>query len=166
MEWIADEIAHFIDEILGNTLGNDSLRPLFACVAVALFVLVIYLVYRYKPGLFGLEGRTSMEYTVTEDTIYGIDFDAEIARAIANGNYNEAARMVYLQTLRWLSDNNKINWQIYKTPTQYLRELKLPPFRSLTNTFVRVRYGNYAATADTVSAMQALQKAIEEGGEA
>lgn len=164
LEWIGDVIAGFIDEIIGNTFGNDSLRPLFACVAVVLFVLVIYLIYRYKPGLFGFEGRTSMEYTVTEDTIYGIDFDAEIARALAIGNYNEAVRMVYLQTLRWLSDNNKINWQIYKTPTQYLRELDMPQFRKLTNTFVRVRYGNYAATADTVSSMQVLQRAVEEGG--
>ena len=74
---------------------------------MVLFVLVVYLIYRYKPGLFGFEGCTSMEYTVTEDTIYGIDFDAEIARALALGNYNEAARMVYLQTLRWLSDNKQ-----------------------------------------------------------
>ena len=46
-----------------------------------------------------------------------------------------------------MSDNNLINWQIYKTPTQYAREYTDAVFRDLTNVFLRVRYGNFDATA-------------------
>lgn len=165
MEWVSDLISDFIDSILGDTLGNDNLRPLFAIIAVVLILVVIYLVYRYKPELFGREGKTTISYTVTEDTIYGIDFDEEIACAIASANYNEAVRLLYLQTLRWLSDNKKIDWQIYKTPTQYIREFTSPQFRSLSNVFIRVRYGNYTATEDNISTMRNLQEEIKKGGE-
>lgn len=164
MEWIIDTIGGFISDLLDDTLGSDNARPLLACAAVVLFVFVLYLLYRYKPGLFGREGKSTLEYTVSGDTIYGIDFDAMIARALADRNYSEAVRMVYLQTLRWLSDNNRINWQIYKTPTQYIKEVDTPPFREFTDVFVRVRYGNSAAGEDTVSAMRQLQRRIEEGG--
>jgi len=166
MEVIADAIADFISDIIDNTFGSENAEPLLACIAVVLFVLVLYLLYRYKPGIFGKEGKTTLSYTVTEDTIYGIDFDAVIVRALADHNYNEAVRMVYLQTLRWLSDNNKINWQIYKTPTQYIKEVGTQVFREFTNAFICVRYGNFAAGAGTVSAMQDLQRRIKEGGAA
>ncbi len=165
MEWVSDIISGFIDSILGDTLGNENMQPLFAFIAVVLFVVVVYLVYRYKPELFGRAGKTTISYTVTEDTIYGIDFDEETARAIASANYNEAVRLLYLQTLRWLSDNDKINWQIYKTPTQYIREFTVPQFRRLTNVFIRVRYGNYTAAEDAVSLMRHLQEEIKKGGE-
>ena len=48
-----------------------------------------------------------------------------------------------LQTLKRLSDEKRIDWQPYKTPAQYINEVRMPVFRQLTNHFLRVRYGNF-----------------------
>ena len=102
-------------------------------------------------------------YIVEEDNIYGIDFPSTIDQALKVGNYREAVRLVYLQTLRHLSDAGKIDWQPAKTPSQYLNEYNGRPFHHLTTTFVRIRYGGYDADASTTDAAMADSKAtIEE----
>ena len=52
-------------------------------------------------------------YTVGEDTIYGVDFAERIAYALARTDYREAVRLLYLQTLKQLSDGKRIDWQLY-----------------------------------------------------
>ena len=85
-----------------------------------------------------------------EDTIYGIDFDKQIAKAKSKEDYYEVVRLVYLQTLKKLNDAGLIVWEPYKTPTQYLYEVKdatiLARLRPMTTLFLRVRYGKYEAT--------------------
>ena len=83
---------------------------------------------------------------------------------ISRQNYREAVRLLYLQTLKQLSDAERIDWQLYKTPTQYINEVRLPAFRQLTNHFLRVRYGNFEATEELFRVMQTLQGEIGKGG--
>ena len=97
------------------------------------------------------------------ETIYGIDFDAEIAKALAASNYRQAVRYLYLKTLRRLSDAGHINWQPSKTPSQYVYEVQRDEFRQLTQHFLRVRYGNFEATRELYDEMLRLSK--EGGGE-
>ncbi len=100
--------------------------------------------------------------------LYGIDFDAEIKAALVRRDYKEAVRLLYLQTLKQLSDKELIDWQLYKTPTQYIYEVKSESqrnvFRNLTNSFLRVRYGNFDATEQLFIEMSGLQKEIAKGG--
>lgn len=113
-------------------------------------------VYFQYVTLFGFE----------QDTIYGVDFAERIADALARTDYREAVRLLYLQTLKQLSDGKRIDWQLYKTPTQYIYEVRLPAFRQMTNHFLRVRYGNFEATETLFHAMRDLQKEVEKGGAA
>ena len=46
-----------------------------------------------------------------------------IADALCPTDYREAVRLLYLQTLKQLSDGKRIDWQLYKTPTQYIYEV-------------------------------------------
>ena len=108
--------------------------------------------------------KNKLPYEVEEDTIYGVDFSGGIADALSRSDYREAVRLLYLQTLKRLSDAARIEWQPYKTPTQYLYEVRLPAFRQLTNHFLQVRYGNFEATEELFREMQALQEEIEKGG--
>ena len=108
--------------------------------------------------------KNSLPYTVEEDTIYGVDFPKGIDEALSRRDYREAIRLLYLQTLKQLSDAERIDWQLYKTPTQYIYEVRLPAFRQMTNHFLRVRYGNFEATEELFREMQALQEEIEKGG--
>lgn len=79
-------------------------------------------------------------------------------------DYREAVRLLYLQTLKRLSDEKRIDWQPYKTPTQYINEVRIPVFRQLTNHFLRVRYGNFEATEELFNSMKSLQEEIGKGG--
>lgn len=95
---------------------------------------------------FKKKEKAENDYDVVEDTIYGIDFDQDISRALDCGNLREAIRLRYLQCLKYLSDNEKIDWRIHKTPAQYTREFKNADFSSLTRQYVLIRYGDYEAT--------------------
>ena len=96
-------------------------------------------------------------------------FDAEIRRAIDRKDYREAIRLLYLQTLKLLSDDGRIDWQLYKTPTEYIYEVKQEmlrtPFRNLTHGFLRVRYGNFPASESLFEELAALQTQIRKGGD-
>ena len=145
---------------VNDNLGNVS------CIAVLILVLVIWFVYKKRPELFMRSRKSTLPYTVGEDTIYGVDFAERIADALARTDYREAVRLLYLQTLKQLSDGKRIDWQLYKTPTQYIYEVRLPAFRQMTNHFLRVRYGNFEATETLFHAMRDLQKEVEKGGAA
>lgn len=108
--------------------------------------------------------KNALPYTIEEDTIYGVDFPGGITEALSRQDYREAIRLLYLQTLKQLSDAERIDWQLYKTPTQYINEVRMPAFRQLTNHFLRVRYGNFEATEELFRTMQTLQEEIGKGG--
>ena len=163
-EWINKQFGEFLREIFGSRFADEYSELILVCIAVVILLLVSWFVYRKRPELFMRSGKRTLPYTVEEDTIYGVDFPEGINEALSQGNYREAVRLLYLQALKQLSDAGRIEWQPYKTPTQYLCEVRLPAFRQLTNHFLQVRYGNFEATEELFRTMRALQEEIEEGG--
>ena len=117
--------------------------------------------WKKNPRLFRrADDDGSPDYDVEEDTIYGIDFDAEIDQAFQQHDYRQAVRLLYLQTLKQLSDAGRIDWQPSKTPMQYARQMNDAAFRELSNHFIRVRYGNFEATEPLFQQMRQLQQSI------
>lgn len=165
-EWLSKQLREFLHRLLDNPLvESHSDLILFLCVTAILLAL-LWFVYKKRPELFMRSRRNKLAYTVEADTIYGVDFEQAIAEALRQGCYKEGVRLVYLQTLKGLSDGQRIDWQLYKTPSQYLYEVKMGAFRQLTTDFLRVRYGNFEATASLVELMQSRQKEVMKGGEA
>lgn len=163
-EWISNQFGGLLRRIFGTRFAEEYSGLILICIAILILLLIVWLVYRKRPELFMRSSKNALPYTVEEDTIYGVDFPGGIADALSRQDYREAVRLLYLQTLKQLSDAERIDWQLYKTPTQYLNEVKLPAFRQLTNHFLRVRYGNFEATEELFGVMKALQEEIEKGG--
>ena len=163
-EWINKQYGEFLREIFGSRFADEYSELILVCIAVVILLLVSWFVYKKRPELFMRSGKRTLPYAVEEDTIYGVDFPEGINEALSQRNYREAVRLLYLQTLKQLSDADRIEWQPYKTPTQYLCEVRLPAFRQLTNHFLQVRYGNFEATEELFRTMRALQEEIEKGG--
>lgn len=163
-EWISKQFGEFLRKIFGSRFAEEYSGLILICIAIILLLLVIWFVYKKRPELFMRSPKNALPYTVGEDTIYGVDFPGGIAEALSRQDYREAVRLLYLQTLKQLSDAERIDWQLYKTPTQYLNEVRLPAFRQLTNHFLRVRYGNFEATEELFRTMQTLQEEIGKGG--
>ena len=82
-----------------------------------------------------------------QEDIHEIDFQAELAEALQNREYNKAVRLLYLSALRELSDREHIRWQAGKTNYQYQQELQQAPlqapFRQLGHLFEWAWYGNF-----------------------
>ncbi len=149
-DWFSDWIKDLLNSVEPSDPGNSLF---WWCVGFVLLGLVVWLIARSKLRLFWRKGKDKEDYTIEDDNIYAFDFDREIADALAGGNYRHACRMVYLQTLRRLSDAQQVEWRPYKTPTQYTAECSRESFVAMTQQFLRVRYGNRPASRDTYDQM-------------
>lgn len=165
MDWIQQQIYHLWHALTDSAFYTNYGDAMWFAIGVAVLLALAYVLFRTHPELFVRNGgKASQTYSEDEDTIYGIDFDQAIAAALAKGDYREAVRMIYLQTLKALSDSAQIDWQPYKTPTQYTKEVTTGDFRTFTNHFLRVRYGNFEATQALSDEMKRLQTEILKGG--
>jgi hypothetical protein len=103
---------------------------------------------------------SKLAYAESAENIHEINFDTEIERAIAVHNYRLAVRMLYLSSLKQLSDKGLIDWQINKTNTDYLNELtddgQRDAFKRLTLQFEYVWYGDFAINSDTFKIISQL----------
>jgi hypothetical protein len=161
-----------INSIFSGKFGENVTTPVLILVFIAIVLSTFYFLYKKRPELFFRNKKTTpIPYTVEEENIHRINFDQEIDSALQCRDYRLAIRLLYLQTLRLFSDKKLIDWQIHKTPTEYLYEITnkdmKPPFRLFTNHFLHVRYGNYQASGELFETMRELQASIKqlmEGG--
>lgn len=167
MAWLNMWVGKLLQKIFGSKFAEEYTGIILFALFVVVILLIIWFIYKKRPELF-MRSKKSMPYRVEEDTIYGVDFDKEINAAFSRNDYRETVRLLYLQTLKQLSDDEAIDWQPYKTPTEYIYEVKRDalkaPFRELTVRFLRVRYGNFEATETLFREMQVLQGEIRKGG--
>lgn len=164
-EWLNRWFGELLQSIFGSQFAEDYSRIILISIAALLLLLIGWFIYKNNPAVFVRSRKNALPYTVGEDTIYGVDFAKEIASVLSRNDYREAARLLYLQTLKQLSDEKRIDWQLYKTPTQYIYEVRLPAFQKLTHHFLRVRYGNFEATEELFRTMTSLQEEIKKGGD-
>lgn len=158
-EWFRE----VLDKIFGNSFVSEYSGLILIVSAILILILLLWFIYKKRPGLFMRSHKNALPYAVAEDTIYGVDFEGGIAESLTRRDYKEAVCLLYLQTLKRLSERERIDWQLYKTPTQYLYEVRMSAFRHLTDHFLRIRYGNFEATEALFHTMQALQEEIEKG---
>lgn len=161
--WLMQKIGDFFSDIFDYDGDLDFRMVVYIFLGLVVVGLIAFLLYRYQFKLFGRTGKVTADDD-EEDNIYGVNFDAVYEKAMAQKDYYKAVRIIYLRTLRWLSDNNMISWQLYKTPTQYTREFLSAEFGRMTTAFMRVRYGNYQASEETVKLLLDLESKIKEGG--
>ncbi|MEO6632642.1 MAG: DUF4129 domain-containing protein [Mucilaginibacter sp.] len=119
-----------------------------ACAAFAVFIMFKSLGIDPIAFFRGEAAKINLPYSESLEDIHGIDFDAEIEKAVAQHNFRLAVRLLYLKCLKQLSDKSLIQWQIDKTNSAYIAELASPQqkqiFGLLTRQFEYVWYGNFA----------------------
>ena len=156
-----------INTIFSGKFEQQVTTPIMIIIFLIFLFTALYFLYKKRPELFMRAKKTlPLPYSIEEENIRKIDFEKEIAAALQNRNYRLAIRLLYLQTLRFLSDSQLIDWQLHKTPMEYLyelanREMK-QPFRLFTNHFLHVRYGNYPASFELYETMFDIQASIKQ----
>ena len=164
---VASLFNRLINAIFSGKFEERVTTPLLIVIFLLILITTLYFLYKKRPELFLRSKKTTpVPYTIEEENIHRIDFDKEIAKSLQNSDYRLSIRLLYLQTLRFFSDNQLIDWQPHKTPMEYLYEIKnteiRQPFRVFTNHFLHVRYGNYPASLELYEAMFAIQKSIKQ----
>ena len=118
---------------------------------------VIYAVIKFSGMdittlLTGKPKEVEVPYTESLENIHEISFDEEIERALSNHDYRLAVRLLYLKSLKKLSDAGVIHWETDKTNAAYIREIKNAAqrerFVTLTREFEYVWYGNFPVDPD------------------
>lgn len=100
----------------------------------------------------------ALNYETLTENIHEIDFDQQINGAIDQRNYRLAVRLLYLQTLKHLSNRNLIDWKPNKTNRSYVYELAQSPlkpdFEHLTTQFEYIWYGDFPITEERFKPLQ------------
>jgi hypothetical protein len=125
-------------------------------IILAVFVggLLLYLggnnvgLFRKKKVLIG---DSLEEEEITED-IFAINYQKEIDKAAAQGNYRVAVRLMFLRLLKNMSDKNIIRYKQDKTNLDYLMELHPTGYYShffrLARNFEYSWYGHFTINED------------------
>lgn len=132
----------------GPKITVPYLKYIIGALAIAI---IVYGIVKYLGNdlhLFSKEAKSiAISYSVSLENIHEISFDEEIERAIGQHNYKLAVRLLYLRSLKQLSDAQLIHWQIEKTNTAYLNELsdsvQRQSFGILTRQFEYIWYGDF-----------------------
>ncbi len=142
-----DWVNSIINRIFTSIGSGNIIGWILTILAAAIIVYVLIKISGMGDGgLFGKKSGKALSYTVNYEDIHSINFDEAIQQAIDDKNFRLAVRLLYLQSLKNLTDKGKINWQINKTNFHYLRELSdtnhQPEFLRLTKEFENNWYGN------------------------
>src|SRR5689334_7067949 len=142
--WFWSKIA----AMLSTETGKRTFTAVLILIVVAILVFTIMkLTGMSGASLFGGKNTgEGLSFTVSDEDIHGISFEEAIEKAVSEGNLRLAVRLLYLQTLKKLSDRGLISWQINKTNVAYVRELSgsnyQQSFGDLTRQFETNWYGD------------------------
>lgn len=136
---------------IGEFLRSKAYENVWQYVILAAVAgLVIYLLAKAEVlgFLFPQKAQaTGMDYENLAEDIQEINFDAAIDEAVAVRNFRLAVRLLYLQTLRQLTNAGHIAYKPDKTNRQYVQELAntvlQSGFEGLTRRFEFVWYGDF-----------------------
>jgi Domain of unknown function (DUF4129) len=129
--------------------------------AIAVFYALVKLAGLEIPNWWRKKGSSiNLNAMIAEENIHGIDFEKALIEAIKQSNYRLAVRILYLASLKKLSDNELIHWQIEKTNADYCSELSKTnlktDFQGITAWFEYAWYGNF--TIDQATFEQARKQ--------
>lgn len=176
-ELVADNSTNLFEKIMdeiSSWLSHDSMeiqrvanyKVVWWILGIILALLLLWLLWHARFKLFRRTEKAEDDYEVTVDDIHELDFDQLIADAKSQGNHLAVCRLIYLRTLKGVSDAGLVDWQRYKTPSQYAQEMNDSEFRTMTNHFLRVRYGNFEADHTLAQEMEHLETNVMQRVEA
>jgi len=152
--WLFRKLAEF--------LSSKAYEEVWQYVILAVVAgVVIYLLMKAEVlgFLFPKKAQSSgLDYENLTENIHEIDFDTAVEEAISQRNFRLAVRLLYLQTLKRLTDAGRITYKSDKTNRQYVYELANSPlqtdFEELTRQFEFIWYGDFPVNDSKFAVLQ------------
>lgn len=170
-EWLANffkNIFSFTDSKSANNFVDILLRTL----AIAIVIFVIYLIAKAimnKEGqwIFGRNSdRKIINYDEIEKNLHLVDFEKLIQKSLESGENRLTIRYYYLWLLKKMSEKQIIEWDVEKTNSDYLYEIKeeaqKEDFAYLSYLYNNIWYGEFELDEATFAkARNAFEKSIK-----
>jgi hypothetical protein len=161
-QWVGELFRKLFGNVVMGNHAASVMKYLILGLAAATLVYVIFkLVGINLLRIFRKEKVTvEIPYTESLENIHEINFDEAIENAVAIKNYRLAVRLLYLRSLKQLSDNNLITWKVDKTNTAYLNELtdadQRKQFSLVTRQFEYIWYGDFPVDRQSFVSINAI----------
>jgi hypothetical protein len=151
-EWLASifrKIFSFKDPQASLNLVGLILKILAALIVIfVIYLIVKALIGKEGQWIFSKEAKQKViHYSDIEKNIHLLDFEKLIKESIESGEKRIAIRYYYLWLLKVMAKNHYIEWDIEKTNTDYLHEIKSPihkeEFTYLSYLYNYIWYGEF-----------------------
>ena len=170
-EWLAN----FFKNIFNFTDGKSAVNfvnILLRTLAIAIVIFVIYLIAKAimnKEGqwIFGRNSdRKIINYDEIEKNLHLVDFEKLIQKSLESGENRLTIRYYYLWLLKKMSEKQIIEWDVEKTNSDYLYEIKdeaqKEDFAYLSYLYNNIWYGEFELDEATFAkAKNAFEKSIK-----
>ena len=149
-----------LHSVFRNALTTDWGRVFTFAIGLLLVVVLIMTILRVNAFkiFYKGEGKSIVPYNVLDDNIHEMNFDRLIAEAVAQHDFRTGIRLLFLKSLKILSDKNFIQWEHGKTNHDYLAELQKDElkngFDQLNYYFEYAWYGNFSVDQETFKKVQ------------
>jgi hypothetical protein len=123
-------IGEFVSQMLNGMVSTDWGRVLlYVGLLVVLIVIAMALLKVDAFRVLFKGADVASRVGVFHEDIHVMDFEELIKDAVAKEDFRNAVRLVFLYSLKLLSDQQHIQWQPGKTNHDYLDELKTNELR-------------------------------------
>lgn len=154
----------FWEFLFGNRKAVSTFWEIVVYVlAIAAFLIIVFGLMKLQPGRFFSRSRvaaTELDFGEGEENIHEMDFETLIRQAVTEQSFRRGVRLLYLETLKELTENRWIDWKKHKTNQDYQQELTgtpiHPDFDSLTLRYEYVWYGDFAIDQQGFRAMEGI----------
>ncbi|WP_432670134.1 DUF4129 domain-containing protein [Flavobacterium sp. SM2513] len=151
-EWFTQWLKRTFDVQDGEKAKN-ILDYTINTIAVILIVIVIFLIVKAilnKEGtwIFGLKSdKNIIRYDEIEKNLHLVNFEKLIKDSIQSGEHRLSVRYYYLFLLKKMSEKQLIEWDVEKTNSDYIYEIKSPElkanFEYLSYLYNYIWYGEF-----------------------
>ncbi|WP_316812801.1 DUF4129 domain-containing protein [Pedobacter heparinus] len=144
---------------LTNKYSGGFIKYLVIVIVAALVIFAVVKLIGLDLKIFARKSKAvDVPYDESLENIHEINFNEEIEKAVANGNYRLAVRLLYLRSLKLLSDRELISWQPEKTNQAYIDELidleRKQQFTVLTLQFEYIWYGDFSIDKESFKGLK------------
>jgi hypothetical protein len=170
-EWLGNFFKKLF-QLQDNKTATEFVDILLKIIAIAIVIGVIYMIVKSimnKEGqwIFGKNSdKKIINYDEIEKNIHLIDFEKLIQKSILSNEKRLTVRYYYLWLLKKLAEKQLIVWDIEKTNSDYLYEIKSPTlkedFAYVSYLYNTIWYGEYELNdANFTKVQKAFEKSIQ-----
>jgi len=159
--WILGIIRYLFNKAADGTASLNWVKVLFYIGGIAALIVVIMMLLKVNAfKIFYSGDGASVRHNVIEENIHEMDFEKLIQEALQQKDYRKGVRLIFLFSLKMLSDKHYVVWEQGKTNHDYVAELAESDlkhgFNELSFYFDYAWYGNFSINADTFGKVQSL----------